>query len=148
MLGFTGPAFRRLCRDYGAGLTTTPLINENAVLNNPSVIDATHEEAVSIPVIGNGDIKSVADAKRMVKMTGCDNVRVGRAAIGNPFIFSGKEPSIKNRHDAFKKLVSYGCPLQDLKLQAMHFVKGLPGASTKRELIMKSATTNELLKII
>jgi len=45
------------------------------------------KEAVSVPVIGNGDVKDAASAKNMFKITGCDGIAIGRAARGNPWIF-------------------------------------------------------------
>ena len=45
--------------------------------------------AVTIPVIGNGDVKTVADIARMKAHTGCEAVMIGRAAVGNPWIFAG-----------------------------------------------------------
>ena len=45
------------------------------------------KDAVSVPVLGNGDVKTPADARRMMSETGCDGVLIGRGALGNPWIF-------------------------------------------------------------
>ena len=55
---------------------------------------------VKIPVIGNGDVKKVADIGRMKTYTGCDGVMIGRGAIENPWIFSGLDRAVVTRWSA------------------------------------------------
>lgn len=54
---------------------------------NWDVIRQVKENVTTIPVFGNGDITCTADARRMIEQTGCDGVMIGRAALGNPWIF-------------------------------------------------------------
>ena len=46
------------------------------------------KQGVSIPVVANGDVRTVADIERIKQITGCEAVMIGRAAVGNPWIFS------------------------------------------------------------
>ena len=57
----------------------------------------------NIPVIGNGDISSYEDAMLHLKASGCTAVMIGRKALGNPWIFSGQEPSLEERVSTAKK---------------------------------------------
>ena len=76
------------------------------------------KESVSIPVIGNGDIKSCYDAKKMLEETNCDMVMIGRSAMGNPWIFKevvdylekGIEPKVvtyKEKLQMIEKHIDY-----------------------------------------
>lgn len=129
-----------------------------------SIIKAV-KEAVNIPVIGNGDIKCGADAKRMLEETGCDGVMVGRAAEGNPFIFreitafmEGREytaPTLKEIKEtvllhADMQLEYKGefIGIREMRKHLSWYLKGFEGASALRKRINEMETFEELKEII
>jgi tRNA-dihydrouridine synthase B len=57
------------------------------------------KERTSLTIIGNGDVRSAADAARMLQETGCDGVMIGRGSWGNPWIFEGVRGLIHKGHD-------------------------------------------------
>ena len=83
----------KVMEDNGASLIAVHGRTKTQAYNGTANWDAIAEikQAVSIPVIGNGDVKCVADIERMKQHTGCDAVMIARAAIGNPWIFQRKD---------------------------------------------------------
>lgn len=118
-----------------------------------SYIKAVKEAVKTIPVIGNGDITTPEDAKRMLEDTGCDAVMIGRGAHGNPWIFerteayleSGillPEPSWEDRVDMlyehFQNLLHYKgqeAAVREIRTHAGWYLKGLPEAARYRQII-------------
>ncbi len=117
------------------------------------------KEVVKIPVIGNGDVWNGEDAKKMLKQTNCDYIMIGRAAIGNPFIFKEineylktkkiiqqtTEEKIKDYFEYIKLAKKYKCfSLKDSKWKAQEFTKGLFGSTNLRRKLNKSKTWEEI----
>lgn len=110
------------------------------------------KRAVSVPVLGNGDVRCGADAIRMIDETGCDGVIVGRAAQGNPWVFGEiraalrgevwREPTPAERvemalrhFDLETQLHGDKKGLLEMRKHIAWYVGGLPGAARFRETI-------------
>ena len=124
------------------------------------------KDSVSIPVIGNGDIKSCYDAKRMIDETGCDAVMIGRAAIGNPWIIrdsvnylvNGVEPSLVSLSDKvlmIKKHISYlllykpeKVVVLEMRMHISKYLKGVVGSSNVNVLINNAHSVSEIYDIL
>ncbi len=124
------------------------------------------KDSVSIPVIGNGDIKSCYDAKRMIDETGCDAVMIGRAAIGNPWIIrdsvnylvDGVEPSLVSLSDKvlmIKKHISYlllykpeKVVVLEMRMHISKYLKGVVGSSNVNVLINNAHSVSEIYDIL
>ena len=102
----------RLAQDEGAAAVIVHARTREQLYSGEADWDAIAEvkAVLSIPVVGNGDVRTPQDALRMLQVTGCDAVMVGRAALGNPWVFrriahyldSGEllpEPTIDERLD-------------------------------------------------
>ena len=124
------------------------------------------KEALSIPVVGNGDITTPQKAKEMMEKTGCDMVMVGRGAAGAPWLFSQinrylitgellPEPGLPERMAVLRRQVGlmvdykgeYVAMLQARK-QASLFMRGIRGAAKLRTLCGNMKTLTDLEELI
>lgn len=119
------------------------------------------KENLNIPIIGNGDVKNINDYKRILKETKCDAVMIGRAALGNPWIFkqindynNNSNPSEVTISDILKICIKHYSLLKEnkeervcLNLTKKHFswyLKGFKNASLWRKKILFSNDISEI----
>ncbi len=126
------------------------------------------KDAVTIPVFGNGDIETVHDARRMREETDCDGLMIGRAAMGNPWIFgdilhyleTGRErpaPTLDQRMEAsllhLKRMaetphVGETRAVKEMRGQLTHYFKGFPGVSSLRGKLVAADTIAHIEDIL
>ena len=124
------------------------------------------KQSVKIPVIGNGDIKSCYDAKKMIDETGCDAVMIGRACLGNPWIIKEtidylekgilpKEVSLKEKVEMIKKHTNLlienkgeKIALLEMRANASWYLKGIQGGNEIRRQITSIKTKEDLFNIL
>lgn len=121
---------------------------------------------VNIPVIGNGDIKSPIDAKRMLDETNCDAIMIARASLGNPWIIKNtvhyletgellEDPTKEDKINMIKKHLNYlleikpeKVALLEMRTEASYYLKGIPGAAPYKLKLFQTKTKEEFLKVI
>lgn len=124
------------------------------------------KQSLNIPLIGNGDVQTPQDAKRMLEETGCDGVMIGRAALGNPWMIystvkylqTGEltgEPSVREKIDVcilhLDRLIALkneDVAVREMRKHAAWYLKGIRGNAKVRNEINECNTRNDLVTLL
>ncbi len=150
----------RILEDNGASLIAVHGRTREQAYHGHADWDAIAEvkQAVRIPVIGNGDVRTVADIDAIKATTGCDAVMIGRGAIGNPWIFSRKDRkdvpyrdkiALMRRHLELN-LEFYGTRIGLIlfRKHTARYLHSLPGEDRLRLPILTSTGVDEVKRLL
>ncbi|MBC8570228.1 tRNA dihydrouridine synthase DusB [Oscillospiraceae bacterium NSJ-54] len=144
--------FAKILEDAGAAALTVHGRTRQQMYAPPVDRDIIRQvkAAVSIPVIGNGDVTDALSAKRMLEETGCDCVAVGRGALGRPWVFEQiaayltegvllPDPPLKERMEVMLRQIRLACEykgeyiaMREARRHAAYYMHGLRGAASLR----------------
>lgn len=124
------------------------------------------KQSINIPLIGNGDVQTPQDAKRMLEETGCDGVMIGRAALGNPWMIyrtvnyleTGElmgEPSVREKIEVCKlhldrliALKNENVAVREMRKHAAWYLKGIRGNAKARNEVNQCETREQLVTLL
>ena len=123
------------------------------------------KQAVSIPVIGNGDVRSAADFLAMKEQTGCDGVAIGRGAQGNPWVFREIQYALRGetcppatlrervelalRHARMQsEYIGERVGIREMRKHVAWYIQGLPGCARMREQINRTQSLEDMERLL
>ena len=158
--------FARMAEQSGAAMVTVHGRTREQMYSGIADWDAIAEvkAALSIPVIGNGDVTDAASALRLKEHTNCDGIMIGRGALGNPFIFpevkaalKGEEfvpPTDEQRMEVaishIRGIVAHKGPraVVEMRKHIAYYVRGMRGAAAFRTAATRAETAEEMIDMI
>jgi nifR3 family TIM-barrel protein len=119
------------------------------------VVEIRNKLGLKTKIIGNGDVESLEHGRKLAKETGCDGIMIGRGIFGNPWLFSEKTPTTKEKLKVlvehtklFEKILGKHKNFAVMKKHYKAYVNGFDGAKELRVKLMETKSSSEVESII
>ena len=158
----------KICEKAGASAITVHPRTRSQLYSGKADLDIIKKvkEAVSIPVIGNGDITDIDSAKHMLEYTKCDAIMIGRGVLGNPWLIKEidtylktntiiDKPTYEEKIDMCYKHLNYLLKIKnehvavlEMRSHIAWYIKGMPYHKEIKNLIFKAQNKEEITEIL